>query len=347
MDLDLASVAQIVGGELIGENVRVTGIGIPVRAQEGDVVVVKDRRLLKRAEASKASALIIGEDVPGTSKPAVKVARPVLAMIRLLNHLGRPKEWAGARSGISPDARLGEGVKMGNGVWVGAYAVIGDNVRIGDRVRICPNTVIGDEVVIGSDTTICPNVTVYPGTTIGERVLIHSGTVIGSDGFNFEEDDETGVVHKVPHLGSVVIDDDVEIGSNCCIDRGVYGTTRVGRHSKLDNLVQIAHDVHVGARCGFAGQAGVAGDTILGDGVLLMGRAGVADSIVVAPRTVVLAHSVVTGDTAEGEVYSGYPALPHKQQREIWRALLRLPSLVSRFAEDTDRKEAGSERTGT
>jgi UDP-3-O-[3-hydroxymyristoyl] glucosamine N-acyltransferase len=338
MDLDLAEVARIVDGEMCGANVRVRGLGIPTRAEEGDLVVVKHTALLRPALLGRAAALVVRADVKHVTKPTVRVASPVQALVRLLSYSRRSRQWSDAEPGISPDARLGRNVALGADVWLAPYVVIGDNVRIADRAKICPHVVIGDDVTIGKDTLIYPMVTIYPDVHVGDRVIIHSGTVIGADGFNFEDDQ--GAIYKVPSTGTVIIEDDVEIGANCCADRAVYGATRIGRHSKLDNCVHIAHDVQTGERCGFAGQAAVAGDATLGDGVVLMGRAGVADSITVASKTMILAQSVVTRDTEEGQVYLGFPALPHIEQKRIWRALRDLPALL-----DDVRRRSGDPTT--
>jgi UDP-3-O-[3-hydroxymyristoyl] glucosamine N-acyltransferase len=240
--------------------------------------------------------------------------------------------------GVHPTAIIGENVKIGEDAWIQAYAFIGDNAQIGDRVVICPFVYIGAHTQIGAQTFIYPNVTIREDVRIGERVMIHSGTVIGSDGFGFAQVSDRH--HKVPQIGTVIIEDDVEIGANVAIDRGLRETV-VGRGTKIDNLVQIAHNVVIGEDCVIVAQVGIAGSTEIEDRVTLAGQAGVVGHIRIGADAQIAARAGISKDIPSGPcVWSGTPAVPHTKELRLQASMRKLPDLINQFREMEKKIEA-------
>jgi UDP-3-O-[3-hydroxymyristoyl] glucosamine N-acyltransferase len=224
---------------------------------------------------------------------------------------------------------VGADCSIGRDVSFRAGAIVGDRCRIGDRVDLGPGTVVGDGVAIGDDTVLHANVTVYHDCRIGARVIIHGGTVIGSDGFGFAV--EEGVYHKIPQLGNVVIEDDVEIGANVTIDRATFGSTVVGRGSKLDNLIQVGHNCQIGEHCALVAQVGLSGSVRLGRGVAVGGQAGVVGHLVIGDHARIGARAVVTGEVAPGAYVMGHPAVDHRLWKRAQAAWTRLPQILRRL----------------
>jgi UDP-3-O-[3-hydroxymyristoyl] glucosamine N-acyltransferase len=229
-------------------------------------------------------------------------------------------------AGIDPTARLGRGVRLGADGTVEAYAVVGDGAVLGDRSWIGAHASVGAGVEIGADSRILPHVTCYPGTRLGARVIVHAGARLGSDGFGYVYRDGAHV--KIPHVGRCLIDDDVEIGANTTIDRGSVDDTRVGAGTKIDNLVHLGHNVHVGRLCLIMAQVGVSGSTHVEDGAILAGQAGIGGHLTIGRGARVAAQAGVFGDVPAGESWSGYPARPHRQSLRASAAMLRLPELL-------------------
>jgi UDP-3-O-[3-hydroxymyristoyl] glucosamine N-acyltransferase len=221
---------------------------------------------------------------------------------------------------------LGRGVTLGADVTIGPYAVIGDGASLGDRAWIDAHAVVGAGVTVGDDAHVFPHATLYPGTTLGARVTIHAGARIGSDGFGYVFGD--GQHRKIPHVGRCVIEDDVEIGANTTVDRGSVDDTVVGGGTKIDNLVQVAHNVRIGRLCLLMSQVGIAGSTTLGDGVILAGQAGIIGHATIGAGARVGGQGGVIGDVPAGATYSGYPARPHREQLRAQAAVARLAALV-------------------
>ena len=215
--------------------------------------------------------------------------------------------------------------QLGQDCSVHAFVFIGDRAKIGNRVIIHPGAHIGSDSVIGDDSVIHANVSIEPGISIGKRVIIHAGTVIGSDGFGFVTD--SGRHHKIPQVGGVVIEDDVEIGANCAIDRAMLGSTTIKKGTKLDNLVQIAHNVTIGENCLIAGQAGIAGSTVLGNYVVLAGQVGIGDHLKIGDKVMAGGKTVITKDVEAGQLIAGFYSMPLRDWLKVQAVLPKLPVL--------------------
>ena len=321
----LAEVAALIGGKVVGDaRTVITGVCGIKEAQEGDITFVANSKYLRFLRHTKASAIITERDVRRQDKPLVYADNPSLAfakMVSLLapNELRRP-------SGISPEAVVGKRVTLGRDAAVQAFAVIEDDAVIGDRTVVYAGCYIGHRARVGSDGLIYPHVSIREDVEIGNRVVIHSGTVIGSDGFGFSMVE--GVHHKIPQIGTVVVEDDVEIGANVTIDRARFGKTVIGRGTKIDNLVQIAHNVVIGRHAILVAQAGISGSTTVGSHVILAGQAGVVGHITIGDHAVVAAQSGVSKSIPPNTQVWGYPAKPLARAKRINACVQRLPELV-------------------
>lgn len=328
--MTLRELADRLNAELIGasgeeEVEAVTGLG---EAAPGSVVFAENKRHLELAESSPALAVIVPPDLGESPKPLLIAANPRLGFARALALIHPP---ARLSPGIHPTARIGEGVVIGEGVAVGAYAVVEDRARIGDDTQIHPLASIGRDVAIGDECVIFPHVTLCDGVELGQRVVIHPGAVVGSAGFGYVWDGEKHL--WMPHVGTVIIEDDVEIGANSAIDRGTTGATRIGKGTKIDNLVQVAHNTVIGKNCLLAGQVGISGSVTLEDGVMLAGQAGVSDHIKMGAGSAGAAGADIIREVPAGEVVLGRPARPIKQQMRIDAAAARLPDLLRELRE--------------
>jgi UDP-3-O-[3-hydroxymyristoyl] glucosamine N-acyltransferase len=328
MRLTLQELAGQVGGDVVGDgSTEISGVAGIREAGPGDLTFISNPRYARYAAETKASALVVSRDdglkpAPGGASLLV-VDNPYDAFARIMGLFAPPGD--SVDDGTHASAVVSQTATLGERVAVGANAVIEDGAVVGDGTAIHAGVFVGRSVTIGRDTTLYPNVTVRHGCEIGDRVIIHSGTVIGSDGFGFALS-ECGHT-KVPQIGNVVIENDVEIGSNTCIDRGTLGSTRVCRGSKVDNLVQIAHNVVVGEDSVVVAQVGVSGSTVLGRGVVLAGQAGLVGHIEIGDGAVVGAQAGVTRSIPPGERVSGYPARRHAEAKRIYAHTENLPKL--------------------
>jgi len=310
----------------------IAGVRPVEHARETDITYVTSPRFLDELSRSCASAVIVPPDLDPGGLPHIRHRNPEAAFARLtaLYFAHEPSDaGVSARAEVHPEAVLGREVS------VGAFCVIGKGARIGDGCVIRQNVVIGENVEIGAHSTLFPNVTVYPRVRIGDRVIIHSGTVIGADGFGFARDaDETGapVYIKKYHSGTVVIEDDVEIGALCAVDRALAGETRIGKGAKIDNLVQIAHSVHVGEGTVIAGQVGIAGSSSIGRFGMVGGQVGVRDHVNVGDGVVLTTRVGIYRNVPDGSVMAGgVPAMPHKLFLRVQPLFKKLPEIIERI----------------
>jgi UDP-3-O-[3-hydroxymyristoyl] glucosamine N-acyltransferase len=323
--MTLRELAEALGAELIGggEGEEVLGAAGLEDVGAGEVTYVEGERRLAEAEASPALAVIARPDLTPSRKPALRVENPRLAFARALALLYPQPRMS---PGVHPSAQVGDGVVLGDGVAVGAYAVLGDGAQVGRNTQLHPLVSVRPGVVIGEECVIFSNVTLYERIRLGDRVVIQSGAVVGSAGFGYVWDGERHV--WLPHVGRVIVEDDVDIGANTTIDRGTTGDTVIGAGTKIDNLVQVAHNVTVGKNCILAGQVGISGSVTLGDGVVLAGQVGVADHVHIGRGANAGAGSDIMRDVPEGTVVLGRPARPIDEQLRIDAAAARLPDLV-------------------
>lgn len=343
MQKTLREIAKLIDGEVIGDdNITITGVCGIKEAEEGDLTFVANSKYLPLIQKTRASAIITSRDVRRSPKPIVRTDNPSLAFARMVSLLS-PNEVKHPK-GVHPTAIIGENVKLGKDVAIQPYVVIEDSVEIGDRTIIYACATIGHHTKIGADAVVYHGVSIRERITIGSRVIIHSGTVIGSDGFGFAT--VKGIHHKIPQIGTVIIEDDVEIGSNVTIDRARFGKTIIGRGTKIDNLVQIAHNVEVGENCIIVAQTGISGSTSIGRGVTLAGQSGIVGHITIGDNAVIAAQAGVTKSVPANMCVSGYPAKPHSEAKRINACVQRLPNLIATVHSLEARLKQLEERVG-
>ena len=326
MKITLGQIAEWVAGELTGDpDCAITGAGPLDAAGEGQIAFA-EKSGLKRIETTKAAAVIVPRDYTQPDMNLIHVDNPRLAFATVLGRLYPPTR---PDAGIHPSAVIGKGCTIGKDAAIAANVVLGNNVTVGDRATLDSNVVIGDQASIGEDTRIYPNVFVGERCCIGCRVIIHAGSVIGSDGFGFVFDQ--GRHHKMPQVGIVQIDDDVEIGANNTIDRATLGKTWIKTGTKTDNLVHIAHNVTVGEHAIIVGQAGIAGSTTLGKYVIIAGQAGISGHITLGDQVTVGPQCGVHKSVESKQVVSGTTlAMPHRTWLRLQAVLPDLPDLYKR-----------------
>jgi UDP-3-O-[3-hydroxymyristoyl] glucosamine N-acyltransferase len=346
--LTAAEVAQAVGGRLVGDpEAPVRAVAPLDRAGEGDLSFLAAARYAPLFATSSASVVLVAPElaeVEGRARARVVVARPHEAMLAMLPRLyAAPPRPAG----VHPTAVIGRGVRLGEDVALGAYAVIGDGAALGDGVTVGPHCVVGEGVEIGEQSRLYASVTLYPGTRLGKRVAVHAGARLGSDGFGYVF--RGGAHEKIPHVGRCLVEDDVEIGANTTIDRGSIDDTVIGAGTKIDNLVQVGHNVRVGRLCLLMAQVGVAGSVRVEDGCIIAGQVGIAGHHSIGAGARVAAQAGVFGDVPAGETWSGYPARPHREALRAQAALFKLPGMMrqlERLVEARTRPAAGGAGEG-
>lgn len=328
MKKTLVEIAALIHGTATHTaGIEITGVTNIDDAGPGDITFAVPPHLDKAGKCA-AAAVIIPDTIETFPKPAIRVANPRMAFTTLLS-LFTPKP--DVPPGIHPAAVVSATAKLGANVSIMAYAVIDEYAEIGDHTIIYPHTYIGREATIGSHSLIYPNVTVRENCHIGDRVIIQSGAVIGSDGFGFVTID--GRHQKVPQVGNVIIEDDVEIGANTCLDRATTGSTIVKQGTKIDNLVHLAHNVVVGENCFFVAQTGIAGSAKIGNNVTFAGQAGSAGHLTIGDNCVFAARSAPINDIPANSFYAGFPARPHKEWLRSEAAIGRLPDLIKKIRE--------------
>lgn len=298
--------AAAVGGDVAGDRAAVIrGVNGIKEAGPDDVTFVANPKYRSALRETRAGAVVVGNDVEAGDLTLIKVANPYAAFARILTMFAPPPE---VPAGVSELAFVHEEARVGEGAAVGPFVTVREGATVGPGATLGAGTYVGRDAAVGADCLIYPNVTIRERVVIGDRCIIHSGTVIGSDGFGFAT--EADVHHKIPQIGTVVIEDDVEIGANCAIDRATMGETRIGRGAKLDNLIQVAHNVKIGAGTLIAAQTGIAGSTVLGAYCVLGGQVGIVPHIEVGDRAILAAQSGVTKSIRGGDVVFGRPARP-------------------------------------
>lgn len=329
MSFTAAEIAKQLQGEVAGDAAAVLKNFAPAdRAQPGDLTFAENGDYFARAEQSAASAIIVDGAFTSAKKILIRVPNARIAFAKALALFFPEPVFA---PGIHPAAIVAGSAHIDSTAHVGPYCVVGEKVRVGPRSVLQGGNFIGADCQLGEDVNLFPNVTIYARTEIGNRVRIHSGAVIGSDGFGYVQDG--GVHRKVPQIGNVIIHDDVEIGANVTIDRGALGPTLIGKGTKIDNLVQIAHNVVLGEHCLVIAQAGVAGSTKIGSYVILAGQAGLAGHLKIGNRVTVAAQAGVMNHIPDGEKWLGSPAQPDRQAKRQMIALQYLPELLKRVSE--------------
>jgi len=319
----LRDIARAVEGQLVGSpDLVVTGVSSLAEAREGDLSYIEHDRHLRAARQSRAAAFVVSREVTGLTRPQIVASDAKYAFARIVQQFFTDPYTA---RGVAADVARGQDVQIGADVSIWPFVTLGDRVRIGARVTLYPGVFIGHDAVIGDDSVLYPNVTVREQCSIGRRVTIHSGTVIGSDGFGYVQ--YGGRQHKIPQIGSVVIEDDVELGSNVSVDRATFGETVIKRGTKVDNLVQIAHNVTIGENSILVAQVGIAGSTTVGSDVIIGGQAGLADHLEIGDRVIIAARTGVNRSLTGGQIVSGAPAIPHEISIKAHAVIPRLPEL--------------------
>ncbi|MEJ0001537.1 MAG: UDP-3-O-(3-hydroxymyristoyl)glucosamine N-acyltransferase [Verrucomicrobiota bacterium] len=306
--------------------VSLTGVAAADSAREGDLTFAEKDSYFAAAEQSQASAVLVPRGFESSLKILIRVKDPRVALAKVLP-LFFPSESPGP--GIHPSSVVHPTAQIDPRAHVGPHCIIESGVRLGPRTVLIGNNTIGRDTHIGEDVCLHPSVVIYAKTQIGNRVTIHAGTVIGSDGYGYVFDQ--GRHHKMLQIGNVLIGDDVEIGANAAIDRGALGSTSIGRGTKIDNLVHIAHNVIIGDHCLVMGQVGFAGSTRLGNYVVVASQSGIAGHLKIGNQATIGAKSGVMRDIPEGEVVLGYPAAPDKEAKRQWVAVAKLPDVIRRL----------------
>ena len=329
MNFTTAEIAKHLDGEVVGDAAAMLkGFAPADHAKPGDLTFAENEDYFARAEQSAATAIIADEHFKSAKKILIRVPNARIAFAKAMTLFFPERTYA---AGIHPTAVIAASAKVDATAHIGPHCVVGERVKIGARAVLQAGNFVGDDSKLGDDVNLFPNVMVYPHTEIGQRVRIHAGTVIGSDGFGYVQDG--GVHRKVPQIGNVIIGDDVEIGANVTIDRGALGPTVIGKGTKIDNLVQIAHNVEIGEGSLIISQVGISGSCKFGKYVILAGQAGFAGHLKIGDRVTVSAQSGVMNNIPDGEKWLGTPAQPDKQAKRQLIAIQRLPELLKRVAE--------------
>ncbi len=326
----LYELAELVRGTVDGDGqTLIRGIAGIREAEPGEITFVANPKYEAFLAATRASAIITANG-HGTNKPVIRVANPYYAYLQVLNIFAADVAVRYPR-GIHPSAVVDATAVLGENVAIGPLCHVGPNARVGANSTLVAGVFVGGAVEIGSDCLIYPNVTVREGCVLGDRVILQPGVVVGGDGFGYAKNGATH--HKVPQIGRVVIEDDVEVGANSCIDRATTGETRIKRGTKIDNLVQVAHNVVVGENSVIAAQAGISGSSELGGGTVVGGQAGLAGHIQVGDGVVIAGQAGVMKDVASHKVVSGYPARDHAIAKRLYAHTASLPELFKRVKE--------------
>ncbi len=344
MELSLQQIASVAGGRLEGDDVKVKSIALnPLNAQEGDLAFVFEPKYIAQIAQCKATAVMVPEGTK-TNLPAIVVERPLVAVSKMLTVVQPKRHYP---EGIHPTAIVDPTAELGEDVGLGPYVVVGPKTKIGARTKLMAHVVVGGEVKIGEDCLFHPHAVIEDHCRINNRVILQAGACIGPDGFSYVTEkvsnmerrikgdfnlvDESNPHLKIPNIGNVVVEDDVEIGANSTVDRATLGNTVIGAGTKVDNLVMIAHNNRLGKECLVVAQTGIAGSCNIGDRAILAGAVGLKDHVHVGKDAIIQAQSGVMQDIPEGEVVCGTPSVPSKQFFLGQAALKKLPDMVKEF----------------
>jgi UDP-3-O-[3-hydroxymyristoyl] glucosamine N-acyltransferase len=320
--MKLGDIADFLNGELIGDpSLEINGPAKIESAKTGEITFLTNPKYAKYLDATQATAVLVAKSQENVQMPHIKLENPYYGFLRLLD-LFYPQKMPGF-NGIHASAIISDSVKLGKNVIIAPQVFVGENVEIGDNCMLYPGCVIMDDVMIGSDCILHANTSIREECRIGSNVIIHCGTVIGSDGFGFAPNGQ--LYEKIPQRGIVIIGDDVEIGANCTIDRATLGATEIKKGCKIDNLVQIAHNVIIGENTVMASQSGIAGSTQLGQHVTIGGQVGIVPHVKIGDNVIIAAKSGVSKDFRDGQVLYGIPAAPLMKQKKIEANLRHLP----------------------
>ena len=319
----LKELAEWVDGTVIGDGeVEISGVASIEEARAGEITFLANPKYLPKLGETLASAVIVSKEVTQADKSLLCVTNPYLAFAKILILFSHKPYQS---KGIDPNAWVSPTATLGKDLTLSPFVYVGDRCSIGDRVILYPGVYVGEDSSIGEDSILYPNVSIYPGTAIGKRVILHSGVVVGSDGFGYVKEGKRNV--KIPQIGRVEIEDDVEMGANSTVDRATFGKTIVQRGVKIDNLVQVAHNVVIGEDSILCAQVGISGSTKIGSNVTLAGQVGVVDHIEIGDNVLVGAQAGVTHRLPGNQGYVGSPAMPHREFLRVNAVFSRLPEM--------------------
>ncbi|MDN3673382.1 UDP-3-O-(3-hydroxymyristoyl)glucosamine N-acyltransferase [Flavobacterium branchiarum] len=333
MKFTAEQIAEILGGEVVGNpNAEVSRLSKIEEGTEGSLTFLANPKYINHIYSTKASVTIVNDTfVPETeiSTTLIKVDDAYASFSKLLEFYNQVKL---NKNGIEPQSFLSESVKYGENLYLGSFSYVGQNVVLGNDVKIYPNSFIGDNVVIGNNVHIFAGAKIYSETIIGNNCTIHSGTIIGADGFGFVPNEE-GIYSKVPQIGNVIIEDNVDIGANTTIDRATLGSTIIRKGVKLDNQIQIAHNVEIGENTVIAAQSGVAGSTKIGKNAMIGGQVGIAGHLTIGNNVRLQAQSGVARNIKDDEILQGTPSLGYSDFNKSYVHFKNLPKIVAELEE--------------
>jgi UDP-3-O-[3-hydroxymyristoyl] glucosamine N-acyltransferase len=329
MPFTTAEIAKLIGGQVVGDgNAALKSFAPAENAKIGDLTFAENEDYFARAEQSAATAIIADKRFSSSKKILIQVPNARIAFAKALALFFPEQKFA---AGIHSSAVIAKSAQVDPSAHIGPHCTVGERVKIGARSVLQAGNFVGDDSQLGEDVNLFPNVTIYPRTQIGAHVRIHANSVIGSDGYGYVQ--EGGIHLKVQQIGNTIIGDDVEIGAGTAIDRGALGSTVIGKGTKIDNLVHIAHNVEIGEYCLICGQVGIAGSAKVGNYVVMAGQVGIAGHLKIGNHVTVASKSGVMHNIPDGEKWLGFPAQPDKTAKRIVIATMRLPELVKRVAE--------------
>lgn len=329
MKITLGELAERVGGTVEGDaGVEVAGICSVDDCKPAHITFLEKARDADRLEGQEPAAVICSPAAKVAGLPLLRAGEPRLAFARAVEIFNPPSR---PSAGVHPTAVVHDSAELGEGVFVGAHAVIEAGARIGARTVVHPLVYVGEGAQTGGDCVLYPTTCVHKNCKIGDRVILHSGVVIGADGYGYVKEGEKHT--KIQQVGDVVIGDDVEIGAHSAVDRATIGSTVVGEGTKIDNHVQVGHNVRIGKNCIICGQVGIAGSATVGDGAVLAGQVGISDHVHVGSRAILGGQAGVITDVPDGAFYSGYPARPHREAMRLLSLTDKLPGFEKRLGD--------------